>query len=226
MFIYCGHSVLDTGLKKKRFHSVLVNVHVRKPTGPNRERMNMRTDAQECELSQWQVWKAHPILSFKFIPAFERLDVVSELSPSSCPCLCLFFFRLLIPFTCPVLHHHLSTFSISTSSSHIAVSSHMSCLVNTFNPRSLRTPWLCTLLACFFFLHFQRNRWVGKWGQYTRPPLNGYFTLPKSEVAEKLYLAWFCQSFLPVKSEFFLPTVAKVLADRGSDCWGFLYFTI
>lgn len=26
MFIYCGHSVLDTGLKKKRFHSVLVNV--------------------------------------------------------------------------------------------------------------------------------------------------------------------------------------------------------
>lgn len=162
MFIYCGHSVLDTGLKKKRFHSVLVNVHVRKPTGPNRERMNMRTDAQECELSQWQVWKAHPILSFKFIPAFERLDVVSELSPSSYPCLCLFFFRLLIPFTCPVLHHHLSTFSISTSSSHIAVSSHMSCLVDTFNPRSLRTPWLCTLLACFFFFTFPKKQMSGK----------------------------------------------------------------
>lgn len=141
MFTYCVQSVLDTGFFfKKRFHSVLSHVHVCKPTDPNRERMNMRTDAQECELSQWQVWKAHPILSFKFIPAFERLDWVSELSPSSCPCLCLFFFRLFIPFTCPVLHHHLSASSISTSSSHIAVSSHMSCLVDTFNPRSLHTP--------------------------------------------------------------------------------------
>uniref|UniRef100_A0A3P9CQF6 Protein kinase domain-containing protein n=1 Tax=Maylandia zebra TaxID=106582 RepID=A0A3P9CQF6_9CICH len=31
---------------------------------------------------------------------------------------------------------------------------------------------------------------------------------------------WFCWRFLPFKREFFLPTVAKVLAHRGSyDCW-------
>lgn len=67
----------------------------------------------------------------------------------------------------------------------------------------------------FFYISKETDEWEN---EGTRPPLNGYFTLPKSEVAEKLYLAWFCQSFLPVKSEFFLPTVAKVLADRGSDC--------
>lgn len=35
----------------------------------------------------------------------------------------------------------------------------------------------------------------------------------------------FCWRILPVKRKFFFPTVAKVLAQRGSsDCWGFLSF--
>lgn len=34
--------------------------------------------------------------------------------------------------------------------------------------------------------------------------------------------SWFCWSFLPVKWEFFLPNVAKVLAHKGSsDFWSF-----